>query len=335
MKSYPNLYTDTSTGDTDPFEQVLANYSLDSGDLRTFILTYQDRILFGTYNATGSSGKTADCEASRIRAHRDLLEKDTYNYSAAPGKVLKGLHLEASVLLKIYRTNAEGFLEMPELKDRLAPRENAGQRRRDSREGLSWLRLNDFMTEALTASRPVNENFLLALNRLVLQDFPEHRRTRGQYRKTSVVIRRMGNVMHVPPKATDVPLLMRQLLSSIDPPSGRAAVAHVAGVFLRLQEIHPFFEGNGRTARALATYLLRRSGFREKRGHSLERYFDANIEDCYDTLYQSGKGDPLPWLLFFAAAVESEMSDEARKQTALSRIVGRLGQSFHPFLTAS
>ena len=330
MKSYPNLYTDTSFGETDLLEANLVGYSLNSDRLRALLLTYHDRILFGTCDAAPAQRTTAS-ETRKIRVHRDLLEKDAYSRPDAPEEVLTGVGLGVSMLLKIYCTNAECFLNVREPKKSFGRRGPPGPRRRDMRERVNWSRVNEFMTESLGLSKPVNEDFLFSLNRLVLQDFAEQRRTRGHYRKTSVVIRRMGNVMHVPPNAKDIPVLMRQLLSSIDPPLGPSAVGHVARVFLRLQEIHPFHEGNGRTGRALATYLLLRSGFSEKNGRSLEQYFDSNIEDYYDALYESGKGDPLPWLLFFAAAVESVMmsdKDNTNSNGVLSAIARRLRRSF-------
>jgi predicted TIM-barrel fold metal-dependent hydrolase/fido (protein-threonine AMPylation protein) len=328
LRSYPNLYTDTSIGETDLVDHALPGYSPNSDKFRALVLTYQDRILFGTCNTSTASRKTAVCETRKIRAHRDLLEKNTCSCAESQEKWQVGLHLDANVLRKIYCTNAESFLEMPETKENVSPWRSAGRRHRDVLEKVNSSRVSDFITESLGRSRPVNEDFLFSLNRLVLEDFAEHYRSRGHYRKTSVVIRRMGNVVHVPPKATDIPLLMKQLLSTIELPLGQSSVGHAAQVFLRLQEIHPFYEGNGRTGRAVATYLLRQSGLREKRGRSLEQYFDSNIEDCYDTLYQSRNGDPLPWLLFFAEAVESVMSDKGSMNGALSALTRRLRQRF-------
>lgn len=329
LRTYPNLYTDTGTGEADDFHQTMVSHQSNPEELRTLVLKYQDRILFGTGNIGVGSRKTINGETAKLRRRRDFLEKDIYNGRPTQEQSPICAPLDPRALLKIYCTNAEHFLELPPPKENVSQWGNAGQRRRDLRERVNWSRVSDFITESLARSMPVTEDLLFSLNRLVLEDFTEHRRTRGRYRKALVVIRRMGNVVHIPPRATDIPLLMKQLLSSIDPPPGPSAVGYVARVFLTLQEIHPFHEGNGRTGRALATYMLRQSGFREKRGHSLEQYFDANIEDYYDTLYQSRNGDPLPWLLFFATAVESVMSDKTSTMGALSSIAGRLRRTFH------
>jgi Fic family protein len=69
--------------------------------------------------------------------------------------------------------------------------------------------------------------------------------------------------------------------------------------------IHPFADGNGRTARLLTLLLLYRSGYTVGRYISLERI----IEDSRDTYYEAletssggwheGQHDPFPWLEYW------------------------------------
>ena len=75
----------------------------------------------------------------------------------------------------------------------------------------------------------------------------------GRFRKEPIFV---GN--HIPPHHRDVPELMDQFFSLIhenwtivDHPTGLAAYA-----LWRLNWIHPFVEGNGRTARAACYYLI-------------------------------------------------------------------------------
>ena len=75
----------------------------------------------------------------------------------------------------------------------------------------------------------------------------------GRFRKEPIFV---GN--HIPPHHRDVPELMDQFFSLIhenwtivDHPTGLAAYA-----LWRLNWIHPFVEGNGRTARAGCYYLI-------------------------------------------------------------------------------
>jgi Fic family protein len=69
--------------------------------------------------------------------------------------------------------------------------------------------------------------------------------------------------------------------------------------------IHPFREGNIRIAYLLIRLTLYQQGFDIGRYISLERFFAASLDDCYETLERSaegwheGKHDLIPWLNYF------------------------------------
>ena len=69
--------------------------------------------------------------------------------------------------------------------------------------------------------------------------------------------------------------------------------------------IHPFADGNGRTARLATLQLLYRSGYEVGRYISLERHFEQVKTSYYETLEASSQGwhegehDPHPWLNLF------------------------------------
>lgn len=80
----------------------------------------------------------------------------------------------------------------------------------------------------------------------------------GAYRNVNVEI---SKAIHKPPHPVDVPRLMRELVDwsndALDrtPPILRAAVTHAW-----LTHIHPFDDGNGRTARLMVNILMTQSG---------------------------------------------------------------------------
>lgn len=74
----------------------------------------------------------------------------------------------------------------------------------------------------------------------------------GRFREEPIYV---GN--HVPPHFNDVPELMDRFISFIHENWHNLTAAQLAGYGLwRLNWIHPFIEGNGRTARAVCYYLL-------------------------------------------------------------------------------
>lgn len=125
--------------------------------------------------------------------------------------------------------------------------------------------------------------------------------TPGAYRRGE---NRVGE--YIPPSQGDVPELMRAFAAWLqqDPdhihPILRAGIAHI-----HLVAIHPFWDGNGRTARALATLVLQRSPFGCKKLLSLEKLMSTVKEDYFTGIERTlgSRFDPdydaTPWLRFF------------------------------------
>ena len=143
------------------------------------------------------------------------------------------------------------------------------------------------LAEMARANTPTNLATLQELHELILQD----RRSAGQFRQQPVAIR--GSA-HRPPKTWSE--IMDQMehweqwsLSRADAPAiVRAVVLHAW-----LAHIHPFLDGNGRTARAITTLELLRGGappiIIKKVKHRNE---------YLDTLAASDTGDLGPFLEF-------------------------------------
>ncbi|MBU2543059.1 Fic family protein, partial [Patescibacteria group bacterium] len=107
----------------------------------------------------------------------------------------------------------------------------------------------------------------------------------------------------------------------------RAAITHY-----QLVHIHPFIEGNGRTARALATLVLYTTGYDFKRFFSLEQYLDKDVQAYYDALLsvqQNQERDMTYWLEYFCygLAIEIErVKDQVLRLSKDLRLKKELGQ---------
>lgn len=109
------------------------------------------------------------------------------------------------------------------------------------------------------------------------------------YRDGQNIIRdsRSGTTIYMPPEATDVPQLMKDLLGWINEQLLRqnwpvpiiAAIAHY-----QFATIHPYYDGNGRTARLLTTLILHKSGYGLKGIYSLDEYYARNLQGYYKAL---------------------------------------------------
>ncbi len=119
-----------------------------------------------------------------------------------------------------------------------------------------------------------------------------------------------GAVVYLPPEAKDVPVLMAQLVHWVAqaekdglPVPLIAALAHYQFV-----TIHPYYDGNGRTARLLATFLLQRGGYGLNGYLSLEEHHARDLDTYYRALathphhnYYHGRANVelTPWLAYF------------------------------------
>lgn len=89
----------------------------------------------------------------------------------------------------------------------------------------------------------------------------------------------------------------------------------VAGLFhYQFVTIHPYFDGNGRTARLITSYIMRKFGYGLKGIYSLEEYYAKNLSDYYQALathphhnyyYGRNEADLTSWLEYFIKGVSS------------------------------
>lgn len=122
-----------------------------------------------------------------------------------------------------------------------------------------------------------------------------------------------GNPDYIPPEYNDVPGLLDELIEYVnttdDHPLIVAAVVHY-----QLVTIHPFEDGNGRTARLLSGYIMDLNGYGFNGIGSLEEYFAYDVDEYYDSiqmglpaLYYSGRENPPHpeiWINYFLRMVK-------------------------------
>ena len=148
-----------------------------------------------------------------------------------------------------------------------------------------------------------------------------------------------GQPDYIPPEAADVEPLIDELVKYIaesdDHPLIKAGVLHY-----QLVTIHPFVDGNGRTARIMSGYYLDLTGFGFGGLGSLEEYFAYDVEEYYRSLqmglpalYYEGRDDPPHpeiWIEYFLRMVDlyaqraTELAGEAA-QTSLQMSLSHVG----------
>jgi len=98
----------------------------------------------------------------------------------------------------------------------------------------------------------------------------------------------------------------------------------VAGVaHLELAAIHPFADGNGRTARALATLILYSRGYDFRHLFALEDYYNKDLPSYYKSIntgenYEKRKADVTTWLEYFIEGFRDEIMNVKNQVATLA-----------------
>lgn len=120
--------------------------------------------------------------------------------------------------------------------------------------------------------------------------------------------------MYIGPDAELVPQLMANLVMWIQETEKKEIhPVIVAGiVHQEIAAIHPFTDGNGRTARAVATLVLYQRGYDFRRLFALEDYYNEDRPSYYSAInigktYTERRVDFTPWLEYFVRGFENEI----------------------------
>ena len=122
----------------------------------------------------------------------------------------------------------------------------------------------------------------------------------GQYRNVPV---RIVGAAHEPPPAWDIPAQMDDWTSWLEAQAGGMEVVPLAAMaHHRLVAIHPFIDGNGRTARLIMNLILMRHGYPPA---IITR---VNRDQYYRVLAQADGGNSTPLVNFVGRAVERSLT---------------------------
>ncbi len=197
---------------------------------------------------------------------------------------------------------------------------------RDSqREVLNY---NEAMDVATTlAGRPdfnPEESMVQLLNAIVTRGTELD--THGLYRTGPVSV---GGA-YTGPNDAAVPGLMAALLewwrTSDDHPLIRSALVHI-----NVAAIHPWDDGNGRTARILSSLVIMRTPLRNPEAISLESYFRANSDDYFSRLaanlgrtYQPDRHSVTEWLDYYVRVSVLRLVEAGRLFEDVRRDMGTI-----------
>lgn len=201
----------------------------------------------------------------------------------------------------------------------LAEHKNVIATEKDKKEVLNYLKALDEIPN-YAKKKTLDVKLFLKVHKAVTSGTLKNEKDPGAFRKHQVFVgRRIFDgtgfkevVEYMPPRTKDVPGLVDEFLKWLS--SSEAEEINpviLAGiVHYEIARIHPFVDGNGRTARLMAALIMYKSGFDNRRFFALDDYYDEERSAYYAALktVQKNKGDITKWLEYFSEGVMVSIS---------------------------
>lgn len=231
------------------------------------------------------------------KLRRDALARNTHSSTAIEGNKLT---------LEQVRALAEG-------KDVIATN-------KDKQEALNYIEALEKIP-SLAEKGKFKAADLLNIHRILTKNVMQNTADSGVFRNRQVFVgKRIFDgttfrevVEYMPPKTKEVPQLVQEFTEwlNLDKSWGLNPVILAGIVHYEMARIHPFIDGNGRTARLVATLILYLSGFDHRRIFALDDYYDRDRQTYYAALKtaQQSNGDITQWLEYFTDGILYSVSE--------------------------
>lgn len=209
-----------------------------------------------------------------------------------------------------------------------------GKSLKEHLEAINHAQALEFIKSLLKKEREeLQETDILGIHRIILARIDDI--NAGRYR--TVPVRKAGSTI-ILPNAMKVPDLMKEFAQWLGLPNTDHAIRISADTHYKLVSIHPFVDGNGRTARLLLNLLLLQEGFPPAliRKEDRKRYITAieqgqsggSLQDYYDLILEAVERS----LDIYLEALEPEDSQESARMNDLLKIgelAKQTGETIH------
>ena len=245
-------------------------------------------------------------EIERVRGFLDAVKlKDDW---------IADMQQKALILESHHSTHIEGTaLSLEQARSILEGKKVKGVNRDDEKELLNYKKEMDFISKYLGKDDPVSEGIVRELHKILVKGVRGENAGPGNYRKIQnyVVNSRTREVVYAPPAPLDVPHLMREFTEWINKAEDVSPILIAGIVQFQFVHIHPFIDGNGRTARLLSTLILYKTGYDFKRLFTISEYYDKDRPAYYQAIQSVRKNnmDMTAWLEYFVNGLRSQMTE--------------------------
>lgn len=244
---------------------------------------------------------------------RDLARievvKQSFETKAISPQLLHSLRETSKISSVHYSTFIEGNrLTWSEVQNTLKGNK-LEKKERDEAEVKAYYNAWNKMEELALQNHPFNKELIEILHSLV-----EGSKKKIPYREqpNAVLDRDTGRIIYLPPEYMEVPQMMKDLCEWVQKSKDLPIPLVASIVHYQFVTIHPYMDGNGRTARLLTSFIMRTNGYDLKGIYSLEEYYAKDLESYYNALqthphhnyyYGRHEADITSWIGYFIKGV--------------------------------
>jgi Fic family protein len=239
------------------------------------------------------------------------------------------LHYEAVIDEAVYSSIIEGaFTTKQDAKEFIEnirePKNKSEQMVKNNYDALTYVLEN--------IDSPITQKTIFEIFRLVTKNTLEYAVPFDRYRNENVMVRKQnGEIVHTAPDYKQVPEMMDLLIHFIGnddmAPVLKACIVHFYFVY-----VHPFVDGNGRTARALSYMLLLQSGYDFFRYFSISSIIADERTKYYNAIkdVEDDAGDMTYFINYYTGMLSRAIhliSERVLRKASIESIIQKIEES--------
>lgn len=281
-----------------------------------------------TYPSLDEAERRVENATTRIRADlRRYIATDTRRWSGLLTRMTRARALAGSNSIGGVQVSNEDAIAAIDREDPANTDRDTWQAVVGYREAMDYI-----LQRRQSPSFTITEEVLLAVHFMICQSDMEA--NPGQYRPGWVCVRNApdGDMTYEGVDRDRLGTLMRELLDYANEGQVKSVFLRAAMTHLNLVLLHPFTDGNGRTARCIHTAVLASDGGAAPAFSSIEEYIGFNQQAYYDVLAEVGSGgwnperDAKPWVRFCLSGHYWQAQTLLRRTRELERMYAALSE---------
>ena len=231
----------------------------------------------------------------------------------------------ALVLEAHHTTHIEGtHLTLDQSERLLAGEMPTGVKADDAKEVTNYRKAVELVADYLGSGDPVTEGLIREIHQRLVFGVRGNAAAPGEYRRIQNYVANSitKEIIYTPPSPQDVPPMMAEFVWWLNSEEEVHPIL-VAGIAqFQLVHIHPFLDGNGRTARLLSMLCLYRKGYDFKRLFTLSEYYDRDRPGYYRAIQSVREQnlDLTDWLEYFTLGLHWQLAEVREKGETLIRL---------------